>query len=1185
MFLKSLEIRGFKSFADKTELNFKKGITAIVGPNGSGKSNVSDSVRWVLGEQSAKTLRGAKMEDVIFTGTEYRKAIGYAQVSLTLDNSLGELPLDYLEVKVTRKLFRSGDSEYLINNSPCRLKDVVNLFMDTGIGKEGYSLIGQGKIDSILSGKPEERRIILEEAAGIVKFKSRKVEAERKLKNTEENLVRINDIIFTYEERLGPLEEEKNKALRYLELSNELKHKEISSIMSELHNIEGVILKQKEKIQELIDFNEKQKEKYKLEREKLFSLKNELDTLENNHSEKQEEYFAKKEEINKSLGKVDLLNERIKNIDELVTKNKEELEENKKKLASLMKEKSSIEKDFNSNKEKFSKELEAINELEEEVNSLNSKLVAKEKEVKRIKDEELDLLRKVSSSKNKKTMLESELNNLNEKLESSKGKQLNYDNSLKINLATKLTLEKELQHIQETKYEKEKELRARELEFKDGLNKIKETQVKLNQVLSKSNKLEANKEMLNKLEKQYEGYNVSVKKIMSSVDAGRVKINKNKCKVLGEVLETKEGYETAIEIALGGSISNIITEDENVAKILINHLKQNKLGRATFLPLSIIRGKKLELSKNIIESEGFLGIASDLVNFNDVYTNVINYVLGKTIICDNIDNAIKIAKMLNYRHKIVTLSGEIVNAGGALTGGSVYQKNTGIMSRKNEVKSLEDELVNIKKEEKILVKELEDLNNAQEDLTRLKKEITDKIYEKNLELADLNNKIKNVNDETFKIKNSIKSLELELKDVDVRKAKIEKEIDLVSEKISQVEDKEVANAQKVKEFEKECAELSRGLSKSKDRLTNMKINKAKLQEIIEGREKESFRINTSIEEIEEKIVSVTKYLEEIKSNKEDSKKEIVLCEKFMKSEEANLITLEENFKSFELKKGKIKESINSVENSLEVLSVEIAKKDDEIHRNDITYTKQENEKNILNKRLSEEFNTNFDEEKHRFKPIEDMGAHKSRISTLKARITGLGTVNVNAIEEFKEISEKYTFMATERDDLEKAKEELLNVIEEMTSKMKVVFRQNFNVLNKLFDETFKELFKGGSAKLVLEDGDELTGNIDINVQPPGKKLQNINLMSGGEKVLSAIALLFSILKMKPTPFCILDEIEAALDDANVRRYAEFLSKFRDNTQFIVITHRKGTMEAADIMYGVTMEEKGISKIVSVDLDK
>ena len=365
----------------------------------------------------------------------------------------------------------------------------------------------------------------------------------------------------------------------------------------------------------------------------------------------------------------------------------------------------------------------------------------------------------------------------------------------------------------------------------------------------------------------------------------------------------------------------------------------------------------------------------------------------------------------------------------------------------------------------------------------------------------------------------------------------------------------------------------------------MKINKAKLQEVIEGREKEANRINSSIEEVENKLINITKYLEEIKVNKEESKKEIVLCEKFIKEEEVNIITLEENFKSFELKKGKLKEAISSAENILEVLSVEIAKKEEEVHKNDITYTKQENEKNILNKRLLEEFNTSFEEEKNRFKPIEDMNSHKSRISTLKARITGLGNVNVNAIEEFKEISEKYNFMTTERDDLEKAKEELLNVIEEMTSKMRVVFRQNFNILNKLFDETFKELFKGGSAKLVLGDGDELTGNIDINVQPPGKKLQNINLMSGGEKVLSAIALLFSILKMKPTPFCILDEIEAALDDANVRRYAEFLGKFRDNTQFIVITHRKGTMEAADVMYGVTMEEKGISKIVSVDLDK
>lgn len=1185
MFLKSLEIRGFKSFADKTELNFKKGITAIVGPNGSGKSNVSDSVRWVLGEQSAKTLRGAKMEDIIFTGTEFRKAIGYAQVSLTLDNSLGELPLDYLDVTVTRKLFRSGESEYLINNSPCRLKDVVNLFMDTGIGKEGYSLIGQGKIDSILSGKPEERRAILEEAAGIVKFKTRKVEAERKLRNTEENLVRINDIIFTYEERLGPLEEEKNKALRYLEFSNELKSKEISSIMSELHNIDGVISKQKETIKGLKVFNEKQKENYKEDREKLFSLKNQLDILENTHAEKQDEYFNKKEEIHRSLGKINLLKERIKNIEDLIFKNKEELEENKKKLAACVKEKNYIEKDFGSNKEKFSRELVDISKMEKEVKFLNVKLTSKEKEVKNIKYEELELLKNVSASKNKKIMLESELNNLQEKLDSSKEKQINYDNSLKINLATKITLQNELQHIEEEKRSKEVELKEKELEFRNVLENTKNIQGQLNKIVAKINKFEANKEMLNKLEKQYEGYNLSVKKIMASVDSGRVKINKNKCKVLGEILETKDGYETAIEISLGGSISNIITEDENIAKILINHLKQNKLGRATFLPLSIIKSKKVELSKNIVESNGFLGVASDLVKFNQIYTNVINYVLGKTIICDNIDSAIDIAKMVNYRYKIVTLSGEVVNAGGALTGGSVFQKNTGIMSRKNEIKALEEDLVKLKEEEGLLRKEILELNNSQDTLSKKGKELTDKIYEKNLELADLNNKIKNVNDETFKIKNSIKSLELELKDVDVRKAKVEKEIEIVNNKIIKGEDKGIINSQKVKDLEKECNELSKILSKNNEKLTDMKINKAKLKEIIDGREKEVSRIKASIEEINNKIVSVVKYLEDIKANREESIREIDKCETYMKSDEANLLDLEENFKRFELKKGKVKENIDLVENSLEMLSIEIAKKEEEIYRNDITYTKQENEKNILNKRLIEEFNTNFEGEKHRFTPIEDINSHRSRISTLKGRITALGNINVNAIEEFKEISEKYNFMSTERDDLYKAKEELINVIEEMTSKMRAVFRQNFNILNKLFDETFKELFKGGTAKLVLGDGDELVGNIDINVQPPGKKLQNINLMSGGEKVLSAIALLFSILKMKPTPFCILDEIEAALDDANVRRYAEFLGRFRDNTQFIVITHRKGTMEAADTMYGVTMEEKGISRIVSVDLDK
>ena len=1185
MFLKSLEIRGFKSFADKTELNFKKGITAIVGPNGSGKSNVSDSVRWVLGEQSAKTLRGAKMEDVIFTGTEYRKPIGYAQVSLTLDNSLGELPLDYLDVKVTRKLFRSGESEYLINNSPCRLKDVVNLFMDTGIGKEGYSLIGQGKIDSILSGKPEDRRAILEEAAGIVKFKSRKGEAEKKLKNTEENLIRINDIIFTYEERLGPLEEEKNKALKYLEISNELKHKEVASIMSELLNIDSIILGQKKKIEELISLNNEEKETYKKERERMFSLKEKLDLLEENNLKNQEDYFSKKEEINKAQGEINLLEERIKNTEDLILKSKEELEENKKKLKSLLKEREGLNKSFSRDESKLKEDLNYIFTLEERLKELNLKVNSNEKEIKKIKDFELESFKKASSYKNKKGLLENELKNIEEKISSSKNLENTYNNSLKINLGTTLNLKKEIEALEEEKKAEELSLKEKEKEFNEVLDLILKAEKNLKGISLKANKIEANKEILNKLENQYEGYNLSVKKLMASLSSRNLKSYKNRCKILGEVIETQLGYETAIEVALGGAISNIITEDEEDAKALIKHLRDNKLGRATFLPLSIIKGRSLELSQNILKSQGYLGIASELVNFKEAYKDIINYVLGKTIICDNIDNAINIAKILNYKHKIVTLSGEVINSGGALTGGSIYQKNTGIISRKNEVKLLERELVKIKEEEKKASKNLDELNENKEELEKSKGSIIDRIYEKNLDLADLNNKLKNVNDEIFKIKNSIKNLDLDFKDTSLRRDKILKEIEDIEEKLIDLNEKEESSLKFSEKLDKERESLLIELNKDKDNLTLKKISTAKIKEAIDGKEKEIKRITLSLDEVEKKIESLNLTLKNTEKNKEKSKKDITSFKEFINNEKEKVISFEEKFKAFEIQRGKIKEDIVLCENKLEELSVYIAKREEDIHKNDIIYTRQENEKNILNRRLLEGFNTSFEEEKLKFKPILDISSHKEKIANLKAKITSLGHVNINAIEEFKEISEKYNFMANEKEDLEKAKEELLNVIEEMTSKMKVVFRQNFNILNKFFDETFKELFKGGSASLVLGEGDELTGNIDINVQPPGKKLQNINLMSGGEKVLSAIALLFSILKMKPTPFCILDEIEAALDDANVRRYAEFLGKFRDNTQFIVITHRKGTMEAADCMYGVTMEEKGISKIVSVDLDK
>ena len=1185
MFLKSLEIRGFKSFADKTDLKFNKGITAVVGPNGSGKSNVSDAVRWVLGEQSARTLRGSKMEDIIFTGTEYRKAIGIASVSLTLDNSDESLPIDFNEVKVTRRIYRSGESEYLINNSTCRLKDIINLFMDTGIGKEGYSLIGQGKIDAILSGKSDDRRMLLEEAAGIVKYKFRKSEAEKKLKNTADNLTRINDIVYTYQERLGPLEEEKKKAEKYLTLASELKEKDINLLLNNLIIVNSKMKLKEEEILELEEINNLEKEKYVNTRESFKKLKLDLEKLEEDNVNKKDEYLKRKESIIDSKSQISLLEERIKNFESSIKKSKYDIDLYNKKKETLNSELNTLNLEF----EKGSKELIALKE------NLLTKENAKEKvilslynkdiEIKKLKNKDIEAIKEEANYLNKRAMLETNIADIEDFIKSSSTKISEIESALKINILTKSNFENEIGEKKEKKdllFNKKEEM----------INSISDKKLKLsniNKEISKSfsdiNKLEANKDLLSKLEKEYEGYNLAVKRIMSHIDKGLLKLNKEEAIILGEILNTKKGFETAIEISLASSISNIVTKNENIAKEMIAYLKRNKLGRATFLPLSIIKGRKIDIDNNIKRIKGYIGIASELVDFNEIYEGIINHILGKTLICENIDCALEIAKKINYRYKIVTLDGEVINPSGALTGGSSHQKNIGIMSRKKEIEIITEKL-------KVSKENLENLNNKKEiesinlenNLETLKC-IENDIHKKELDIINIKSEVKHLADEIFNLKTDIKNVINEQEIAKTKAKNIMNELEELTKKYSKIKEIGTDNKVIIERLENELKSLIEEREQIEKDVTFVKVKYASLKENIESKNKDILRMKSEITDVEKVISDTIKYnLNSENSIKEN--KDIILSKKnFINFEEERLSRLEEKTKEFEAYRAKIKEKIDKLEGIAEMLTLSIAKKEEEIHRHKIIYTKFESDKNSSVEKLLDEYKINLEEAIKEFDEIEDIEKHKANIYSLKSKISALGTVSINAVEEFKELSEKYNFLLREKEDLENAKEELLGIIEDMTSKMKVIFRQNFNILNKNFDATFKELFKGGSAKLILDDSDELNSDIEIKVQPPGKKIQNINLMSGGEKVLSAIALLFAILRMKPTPFCILDEIEAALDEANVRKYADFLKEFSRDIQFIVITHRKGTMEVADIMYGVTMEEKGISKIVSVDLNK
>ena len=1176
MFLRSLEIRGFKSFADKTELRFKKGVTAVVGPNGSGKSNVSDSVRWVLGEQSVKSLRGGKMEDVIFAGTQFRKPLGLAQVSLTLDNSDGTLSTDYNEVTVTRRIFRSGETEYLINNQKCRLKDITELFMDTGIGKEGYSIIGQGKIDAILSGKPEERRALLEEAAGIVKYKSRKEEAEKRLDNTDSNLVRIRDIIATYEERLEPLRIEKEKAEKYKALAEELNVKEVSVLVNHIDRVSNDM--------EVLSKDIEKREKLKIHKNELDELQGKIENIEKKNKLEKEEYYRKKEEATNHIRDIELFKERINNFKSLIDKEENEIKVLKDTLEKITLEKKELEEALNEKSKENNEKVSEIRNVEILIDEISVKINKIEKELNVLKNNEFEIISRNSDINNRIQSLEKEIKDKSDIQETLDKSIVTLEGNLAINIGTIDEVKLKLIHTKDNISKLEEEVVTIRKELSKTHSLLNNQDNKLKMLSKKINESEATHNTLENLEKHYEGYNRTVKNLMDHVEKGRVQGIKD-IKVLGEIFEVEKKYEVAIEIALGGSISNVITINDNDAKNLISYLKNRGLGRATFLPLNIIRGKKLDVPNDIKNAKGYVGIASEILKYDVRYKGVIEYNLGRTIIAEDMDCALNISKLGRHNYKIVTLTGEVINPGGALTGGSIQGKNANLLGRKREIEELAQNILKLKEEYN---NEVSRFNEIKLKIKQLDEEVLNKreeIHGKNIELTVLEGEIKNLINDGDKLSKSIENSKRQKEEnnniIKILLAKLESK----KEELNKLDARSIERKEKVKLIEEELVNNNKERDSLKEKLVNLKVNSATLEENLQGQKMQLSSKNLEIREKENKIRHLQNEISSKNNNINSLSENVKSKDNILKEIEERVLELENSFREDEVIKVELKESHKvkeSVTNEIiEVIRVE----ENELNKRAIQNAKIESEQESLYNRLNRELNLTLAEAKEIAIVVENINELKDEISVLKSKISALGTVNLSAIVEYDEVCEKYEFMSSQELDLQKAKEELIEVINEMTIQMQELFKENFKVLNENFGETFRELFKGGSAELILGGEDVLNSNIIINVEPPGKKLQNINLMSGGEKVLSAIALLFAILKMKPTPFCILDEIEAALDDANVYRYAEFLKAFSENIQFIVITHRKGTMEASDVMYGITMEEKGISKVVSVDLSE
>ena len=1180
MYLKRLELQGFKSFADKTILELMPGITTVIGPNGSGKSNISDAIRWVLGEQSMKSLRGTKSMDIIFAGTQNRKSLGFAEASLVFDNSDGALPIEYTEVTVTRKIYRSGETGYFINKVPCRLKDVLELFMDTGIGKDGYSIIGQGKIDEILSNKSEDKRHIFEEAAGIVKYRTRKQESEKKLEHTKLNLLRINDILTEIEGNLEPLQIQADKAKKYLNLREELKSIEIGLFV---YNIEKY-KQELEKVVQDIDVMQTQcnDEEGRLERIKILKeeLKSSIDEITETIENMSNIGFESQKQIEQLNSDINVAKTRIANNNENNDRYLKEIYEQNAKIQELKEEieqKEAKKDNLKQNKEKFEKEL---NEKQEELDKLTEKLSSKELEIEGYKHT-------VEENTDKKYELQSEINAQNINYQNFEKRQAQIKQEMQSTISeldsTRLNKEdiaKQFNEIENKKNKAQNSLSEVAKQREEANQKIKSFESNINILSSEMRIKESRLKFLIETEKEKEGYIKSVKSLLK--DCENIKeLGKGMNGVLANIIEVPDELQTAIEMCLGASLQNIVTETETDAKRLVEHLRKNNLGRASFLPISSVKGRKLDKIKG--NESGVVGIASDLVKYNKKYEQIILNLLGRTVIVDNMDTAIRVAKQNDYTFRIVTTEGDLINPSGAITGGSVAKKTVNILGRSKEIEKLEKEVNELKVKIKKLEDEKQEYEESIEGVLELSANLEKELQEIDITYATEKQKVISINENIEKLEKRLNRLKEEQANLEKQKEKavstkgdLQVEINKIIEQNEELSKIINGFAELNKDDQKYIDDLNFDITNLKISVSSFDESEASIQEIQE-------RINQELENAHTSIENKNAQIEQIKKDNEELEKSIQ--DTLQKIEEVKESVNSSSSKIEELKKERAQKSekLSKQEDEITVKFKVIEDLKGQLVKLDVKKTKIDEDINGVINKMWEEYELTPNNAEQYQKP-ENVALTQKRVNNLRTEIRELGSVNINAIEEYKNLKDRYDFMSEQRLDLENTMSKLRKVISDMTQIMKEQFKEKFKVINKNFGEVFAELFGGGKAELTLEDEENiLECGIEITVQPPGKKLQNMMLLSGGEKAFTAIALLFAILKINPAPFCVLDEIEAALDDVNVFRYADYLKKFTEHTQFLVITHRKGTMEAADSVYGVTMEESGISKLLSMKL--
>lgn len=1177
MLLKSLELQGFKTFPDKTKLTFNEGMTGIVGPNGSGKSNISDAIRWVLGEQSPTTLRCKKMEDVVFDGTNKRKKLGYAEVTLTFDNKDRVLPFDGDEVAITRRYFRSGESEYLINKASVRLKDIHSLFMDTGLGRDGYSMIGQGKIDAIVSSKSEDRREIFEEAAGISRYRYRKEEAERKLVHTEENLVRLRDIVKELEDRVGPLETQSKKATLFLEYSGEKKGLEIALWLDTLQKSSSTLRDQEDKIDiaktqyqevnnQIKSYDNEINEIYDLKancQTEIEKIRTNIDQLTGDISDKRSSVNVAKNDIEHNNENITRLNNEIELTNSSTQDLQKDIDEKEAQILNLTEVINKNQKDYDLTAEKLLNINTDSSRSSEEIQNISTEIAS-------LTQKQADARVIVSTSATTISELESRISNLKDNLDV---KNNQYNDTKSISEEYKVNIEKCNDNI----ISLNNSIDGLEIKL-DNLSKKKDEQKsKFDELSLDANEKVRKANILKDLARNYEGYYESVKTVMKDANSGSLHGIRGP---ISQLISVPEKYNVAIEVALGNKMQNIVTENDEDAKRAIEMLKKNKAGRATFLPVQTIKPRVLE-APGIENCIGYIGVADTVCTFDSKYTNVVSQLLGQIVIVEDLQAAMKIAKQYNYKFKVVTLDGQIVNTGGSFTGGSSAKKS-GLLSRESDIKKLFEESNQLKNE-------AQKINSDYQE--------TEKSFGK-------------VEADLFGSRADLSNLKQELVRLETEFSACENEINSLSSDIENIQSEISTSLNKIDESKNQMLDAQKSLDEYTEKINEDEIRMSELSGSQEKLSQEREALSSSLQELKLFVVSFTKDIETLNSEIETAKlatkdKESLISDlnnQINSYKESNNL-LDSKIKSLEQEISAIQEEISLANNNINecnksiddydtrVSEISKSTKDileqrenlsNEVSRLEERKINIQKEKDDIILKLWEEYELTERGAKEEAIEIEDYSTAKARLAELKSKIKALGNVNVGAIEEYKEVSERYSDMKVQVDDVEKAKKEIEDMIKDLTKQMQDVFVESFYEINKNFDSTFKELFGGGDAKLELTEPEEiLTSGIDIIVHPPGKVVKRLESLSGGEKALVAIALYFSIMKVRPAPFCVMDEIEAALDEVNVDRFADYVKRLCDNTQFILITHRRGTMEEADVLYGVTMQDEGISKLLEL----